>query len=333
MRVSIIINAKAGSVNEDLIRRKVGQALFRCELAYCVPASLEAMRSFICDEVDRATDAIVVCGGDGTINAVLQVLMPLAETGINLPGLCVVMSGTANDLAFELGVDRKIQSAVRVLLEGTPRKIDVIEIEVEGQKKFMITCGGLGVPARTAQLANQVRFRLRQLAAEQGRPGLTRWLAGASYNAFKSMGASIYSMMLFYAFNEWEARDWEIEVIPSGRDPIITNSGFIFVNNQPSLGANFFPAPYTANDDGLVNVLMAPVQGWWGLIDTMIKIQKGTLQWGDPKGSLETSAVTIRNTHQQRNLCFFGDGEILFSEASHVNIKCLHRALLIYTNE
>jgi diacylglycerol kinase family enzyme len=314
-------------VNEDLIRQKIGQALFRCDLIYQVPRSIAEMRSFVLDEVNLGTDALVVCGGDGTINTVLQMIMPLLEAGQQVPPLCIVSSGTANDLAYELGINQKIQQAARALLEGVPKKIDVIEIESGGEKKYMITCGGIGIPARTASLANTVRGSLRQMGEQSDRHPLVRWLSNTSYKTIKNLGSSIYSLMLFYAFAEWDRSKWSIEIDPLKDKPFTTRSGFVFVNNQASLGSNFFPAPYTANDDGLVNILVAPVKGWFSLLQALVEIHKGNVSWDKRIRSLEVPEVRIRDLKKQKGLCFFGDGEILFQSANELNIKCLPKAL------
>lgn len=55
MRVSVIINPRAGSVNPKLIEAKVSEALFRCELSFCVPHSVKDMATFLNDEMDLKT--------------------------------------------------------------------------------------------------------------------------------------------------------------------------------------------------------------------------------------------------------------------------------------
>ncbi len=327
MYVSVIINSRAGSVNEELIKKKISQALFRCDLTFFVPNSVAEMKEFIIKEIDSQTDALVVCGGDGTINAALQVIMPIVQAGVAVPALCIVSSGTANDLAYELGVDHKIQTAVRALLEGEPKKVDVIEISSGGEIKYMITCGGVGIPARTAGLANTVRGTLRQMAEKKEANQLLRSISNTTYQTIKRLGASIYSLLLFYAFAEWDHSNWEIEVLSKEQKSFRTKSGFVFVNNQPSLGSNFFPAPYTANDDGLVNILIVPVRGWFSLLQSLLQIQRGNVNWDRRSRSLETAEALIRDIKNKKGLCFFGDGEILFSDVNELNIKCLPRAL------
>lgn len=66
---------------------------------------------------DRGDDLILVCGGDGTINEVINGITPGRATLGVLPG------GTANILANELGLPRNLVRAARELPSWTPRRI------------------------------------------------------------------------------------------------------------------------------------------------------------------------------------------------------------------
>jgi YegS/Rv2252/BmrU family lipid kinase len=63
--------------------------------------------------------AVVVAGGDGTLNA--------AATGLISTGLPlgILPAGTANDLARTLGIPRDFDAAARIIAEGVTRTIDV----------------------------------------------------------------------------------------------------------------------------------------------------------------------------------------------------------------
>ena len=68
---------------------------------------------------DRGSAVVVVCGGDGTVAEVLPVLAG-GETSLGL-----LPAGTCNDLARALGIGISEDPAMRVLLEGQPRPIDL----------------------------------------------------------------------------------------------------------------------------------------------------------------------------------------------------------------
>lgn len=89
------------------------------------------------DIVRRAPgfDLVVVCGGDGTMNAAARGVM---ETG--LPAGLLPM-GTANDLARTLGIPTDLALAARVIVQGHTRKIDVGD--VNGHLFFNVASIGL----------------------------------------------------------------------------------------------------------------------------------------------------------------------------------------------
>jgi YegS/Rv2252/BmrU family lipid kinase len=68
-------------------------------------------------------DAVVVAGGDGTINEGLNGLMRRADEGAPLPPLGLVPMGTANVLAHELDLVKSPDEIARTLLEGPVRAI------------------------------------------------------------------------------------------------------------------------------------------------------------------------------------------------------------------
>lgn len=87
-------------------------------------------------------EAVVVCGGDGTIS---HVLAPLAHSQTAL-GLLPV--GTGNDLARALHIPRSTPAATRLLLNGTPRAIDLGRCD-EG---LFATIAAFGFDAEVSQL-------------------------------------------------------------------------------------------------------------------------------------------------------------------------------------
>lgn len=68
---------------------------------------------------DRGSAVIVVCGGDGTVAEVLP------ELAGRDPCLGLLPAGTCNDLARALGIPVSPGPALRVLVEGRPRPIDL----------------------------------------------------------------------------------------------------------------------------------------------------------------------------------------------------------------
>lgn len=80
-------------------------------------------------------DLVIVCGGDGTLNAAAQAIMM-----IGLP-LGILPMGTANDLARTLGIPTDLMRAADIIIAGNARRIDLGE--VNGHPFFNVASLGL----------------------------------------------------------------------------------------------------------------------------------------------------------------------------------------------
>lgn len=332
MRVSVIINSKAGSVNAELIEAKVKQSLFRCDLRFSSPQSLTELCDFLQEEQAQKTNYIVICGGDGTINVALQSLMKCPDIS-KIPPLVIVRSGTANDLAHEMGVSTRIENAVRSIFEGHVKNIDVIQVTSELSTAYMLTNGGLGLPAKAAELANKFRSHLQDLARSPNSAKAFQFLAEKSYHAVKRMGPTVYSMMAAEAIRTWNPEGWGLEIEFPGDVTFKTTSPIVLVNNQQSIGASFIPAPYTSNSDGTVNLLLSETNNIPQHALAALRIRKGNLDKSPAFKSFELKEFRLKSQNPQRALTFFGDGEILHKDVQELSIRCLHRGLPVMVNK
>ncbi|WII72855.1 diacylglycerol kinase family protein [Bdellovibrio sp. 22V] len=326
MRVSVLINSKAGSVNAELIEAKVRESLFRCDLRFCRPQTLTEMCDFLHGERAAKTDYIIICGGDGTINVALQCLMKCQDSS-HIPPIAIIRSGTANDLAHEIGVSKRIDQAIRNIFEGTAKYIDVIEVEAEGAKAYMLTNGGLGLPAKAAELANKFRSHLQNLANCPKSAKAYKYLAQKSYYAVKRMGPSVYSLMTAEAIRTWNPEGWGLEVSIPGKVNIETQSPIVLVNNQQTIGSSFLPAPYTSNSDGTVNLLLSETKNIPEHALAALHIRRGSVEKFPAFKSFELKEFKLRSVNPERKLTFFGDGEILHKNVQELSIRCIHGGL------
>jgi diacylglycerol kinase (ATP) len=96
--------------------------------------------------VRQGFDAVIACGGDGTVHEVLQ---PLVGTGI---ALGVLPLGTANALAANLGLIAPAGTVARKLLRATPVRIPVGRIQYSDQagnpaSRYFLVAAGIGADA------------------------------------------------------------------------------------------------------------------------------------------------------------------------------------------
>ncbi|MFZ4403982.1 MAG: diacylglycerol/lipid kinase family protein [Pseudobdellovibrionaceae bacterium] len=329
----MIINPKAGSVNAHLIKEKISTALFRCDLQFYLVSPIKPVEDFISQEINCKTNVFVVCGGDGTINFTLQALLKLNNKTSDLPAFCLIKSGTANDLAHQMGVSYKIERAARQILEGRHQAIDILEVISQNEKKYMLTNGGIGIPAMAAERANQLRHILQGLAKNQYEKNLSYLFSNLAYKVIKKIGSKIYSIILIQSILKWRAKNWQFEIGLSNGARIVTDAEFILINNQPITGQKYVTAPYTVNNDGLVNLLLIQASSVLAQLLVFFKVATESLKESKKVKSFETSGFNIRSLHSSNRFSFFGDGEILFKDIAEVQVNCLKRQLNLVVSE
>lgn len=104
-----------------------------------VPEMFSSTAEIAADIVRRrdGMDLVIVCGGDGTINAAARGVL---DTGLPMG---ILPLGTANDLARTLSIPADLDAAADVIAAGHRRRIDVGE--VNGHPFFNVASIGLSV--------------------------------------------------------------------------------------------------------------------------------------------------------------------------------------------
>lgn len=94
---------------------------------------------------------LVVVGGDGTVN---EVANGVAESGAEI---ALLSSGTGEDFGRTHGVPDRFADAVRTVLEGRTRTIDLGRVECEGSpSRFFANVGSAGMSGSVARRANSM---------------------------------------------------------------------------------------------------------------------------------------------------------------------------------
>ncbi len=104
----------------------------------------------------RGIDAVVACGGDGTMNEVANGLAG-SDTAV-----ATVRGGTANVWAKEIGAPKDVDEAVRVLVDG---ELHVMDLGLAGERHFLLMAG-IGFDASIVQRVS---------------PRLKRWSGALAY--------------------------------------------------------------------------------------------------------------------------------------------------------
>ena len=162
VRITVLLNAKAGARNKEIIQQRL-QTL--CQ-ARDIEPEIHLLRRgdaifWAAREAQRAgSDLVVAGGGDGTINAAATALIGTGTT------LGVLPLGTFNYFARNLGIPLDLEAAVDVLFTGSPRTVNVGEVN---GRNFLNT-SSIGLHSRILAEGERVKARF----------GRRRWVAAIS---------------------------------------------------------------------------------------------------------------------------------------------------------
>jgi YegS/Rv2252/BmrU family lipid kinase len=159
---------------------------------------------------------IAACGGDGTVNSIIQGLADQSRLGI-------IPSGTANVIARELGIPLNFKQAVHNLVTGRAQKVDV---GLCNGRRFLFVAG-IGFDAQVAMNV----------------PGTLKKILGKYAYHFTSLKELITykAPELTVNFND---------------DRKSITGQFAIIANMRRYGGDLFFAPEARHDDGRLNLIL-----------------------------------------------------------------------------
>lgn len=107
--------------------------------------------------VERKHDLVVIAGGDGTINEVIQ---GIAEADYR-PKIGIIPAGTTNDFARALAIPKDTLQAVDIILENNVKALDIGKVN---DKYFINIAGGGDLTELTYDVPIKMKAALGQLA-------------------------------------------------------------------------------------------------------------------------------------------------------------------------
>jgi diacylglycerol kinase family enzyme len=276
MRVHGIINNKAGTLIGTDPERFIG----RLKAAFTEAGhelTLETVEpDAIGDRLKAAAgqgfDAILVGGGDGSVNAAARMLLG-SKTALG-----IVPLGTLNRLARELGMSVELDQAAAQLARAEPARIDVAEVNGE-----LFLCNSfIGLPP----LVSEVRQSLRGRGFFERLVGYLRLPLDISRNMRR----------LTLLIDDREA-------------PRVVRAMTVVVsNNAYSEEPNFLPKR-RALDEGRLGLYISRHYTFWQTAWLLIRASLG-LWHGDPRFERrELRKLTISS--KKRHLRVSNDGELL----------------------
>lgn len=205
-------------------------------------------------------DLVILGGGDGTLN---QVVDCLVET--QLP-LGILPLGTANDLARTLKIPLSLPEACRVIAAGHQRRIDLGW--VNGKHFFNVASMGLGVEI-TRKLSKTMKRRW----------GVLAYLISAMQVALHT-------------------RPFNAEICCEGNCSTVRTVQ-IAVGNGRYYGGGMAIATDATIDDHRLDVYSLEIQNWWQIFPFLLRLRKGeqaNLPW---VRAFETQMINISTRKPQ----------------------------------
>ncbi len=143
MNVSLVVNPAAGNSSSRSLGRITSLLQKNTALSTCITDKKGDAFEFA--KGLKKSDRIVVAGGDGTINEVVNGLLSSEEPLTKDIPVSIIPVGTANVLAKELGISEDINAAVQRLFSGTAKKISLGRIN----GRYFSLMAGVGFDADT----------------------------------------------------------------------------------------------------------------------------------------------------------------------------------------
>ena len=242
----VIANPTAGSYaqNERQIRETISYLQqHRWQVELWLTQKAGDARRLAGEAVKQKKDVVIVVGGDGTINEVIQELAN-SETALG-----VLPSGTVNVWARETGIPLDNMGARQVLLQGQTRTIDLGQVD----DRYFLLMAGIGMDGEITQAVEKKPVK---------RFGVLGYLVIGTWLGFGYPGFRI--------------------VLQVGGQTIRANAMQVIIGNTQLYGGAIKYTWQAKCDDGLLDVCVIYKQNIFGRIGVAIDFllhRKQRRQW------------------------------------------------------
>jgi YegS/Rv2252/BmrU family lipid kinase len=209
----------------------------------------------------NSVDMVIVGGGDGTLNAMVNTLVDC-----QLP-LGVLPMGTANDLARTLNLPNTIPQACQVISQGYQQAIDLGC--VNGQYFFNVASLGLSVEI-TTKLTKGVKRRWGVLAY--------------AITAIKALGQT----RLFHATITQNGISQRVKTLQ------------IAVGNGRYYGGGMAIAKDATIDDNRLDLYSLEIQHWWQILHLLTHLPKGEQDLLPWVRTLSAEAIEVETSRPRK---------------------------------
>lgn len=247
-------------------------------------------RELAAEATTQKVDTIVVLGGDGTINEVINGI--LAPGCHQIPRIGIIPSGSSNDFSKSLGIPQQLQKACWTIMNGRTKYVDVGQAD----RHYFCVASSLGLLADIS--AESIHMK--------GLSGSLRYIAAA---------LSVIRKM---------ASGWEMSIMADGR-MFRGTYGVLLVSNTPRFGGLTL-IPGARPDDGVLDCLIVEMPKKWEALSLIaLSLRKAlTRHEKVTKFQAESLSVSVNPPAPLSN-----DGEVYPNPFDAVDYRILPRKLQI----
>ena len=252
-RLLVVVNLHASRAKTSLGDALAALAASGFDLDIRQSGGSQSLSSLVRDCAE-GVDAIVVAGGDGTVNGAIPALIEAGKP------IGILPLGTANDLALTLDIPADPVAAAGVIARGTTRRIDVGKVN----DAYFLNVASIGLSVKIAQKQDEELKR--------------QW------------GIFSYVVAAASALNEAERFAARITCGERSED---VRAYQIAIGNGIHFGGGLTVSPEAAIDDGLLDVYAIETASVAELIALAPRLRDGTLVQRDDVAFFRGALVRV----------------------------------------
>jgi len=218
-KIIYLINPISGTRGKSSLRELIARRTKEANIDFDIlPTDAEGKYDFLPALIakENVTD-IVICGGDGTVNAVAATLQGSPVR------IGIIPMGSGNGLAFAAKIPKDPSRALNIIFAGKASPVDGFMIN----DRFSCMLCGIGFDAQVAHAFAQEPTR----------------------------GLQTYVRVTFRHF--FSGKYWPFDIdVPSTKQHFQTEAFFISIANANQFGNHFTIAPQARLDDGLLDIVI-----------------------------------------------------------------------------
>ncbi|MFZ4712952.1 MAG: diacylglycerol/lipid kinase family protein [Bacteriovoracaceae bacterium] len=300
-RIAVFYNSEASRAGKGIWIETIKKILFRSELSFIAIQNPDQIQTEVANAIKNNVEIIISIGGDGTVNLLIQALI---NTDIHY---LVIPAGTANDLARELGLNRKIDKSIELIRKNQWKKIDLIKVN----DRVMATNGGIGLGALLTDEINQLRKKYPRFKM------VMRLLKNKTYDLFLALNI-LRPNLKFH----------DVRLKYNGLDEVYTTAMLVILN-QEKIAGKIKVVEGSTNDDGIFDVVVFAHKNKASLSRCIAQVVLGKIPKNDPHFvTFQTRSLKIESINGEV-LPFWGDGEV-FEPKHTYEIEILPQVLKVY---